>query len=196
MTDYSKRLQLASVLTLTNRWKEGQMPKADVVLVDEVHRMFNLYSQWMVHPDWVGVPFIGFSATPWSKGLGKLYGNPVLAADGTVDHYSSKLITASTINELIAQGTLVPFRTFAPDTPDLTGVGTQVDTTGVKDFILADIEEVMRPKKLVANIVETWQELADDRPTVCFCCSRAHADQVAQEFNAANIGAAYMDCED
>ena len=180
LTDYSKPVQLASVMTLTNRWKEGQMPQADLVLVDEVHRMFNLYSQWMVHPDWLGIPFIGFSATPWTKGLGVLY---------------TRLQTASTIKELIAQGVLVPFRTFAPDTPDLTGVSVAADGNGIKDYNIADIEEVMRPKKLVANIVETWQELADGRPTVCFCCSRAHADQVAQEFNDAGIGAAYMDCE-
>jgi DNA repair protein RadD len=187
LTDPSQPVQLASVQTLTNRWKsfkEGNtdMPRADVVLVDEVHRMFNLYSEWMVHPQWLAIPFIGFSATPWSKGLG---------ADGLY----SKLVVGNTIKALIAQGTLVPYRTFAPDTPDLTGVRAQVDTTGVKDFILADIEEVMRPKKLVANIVETWQELAEDRPTVCFCCSRAHADQVAQEFNAQGINAGYMDCE-
>src|SRR5206468_1516873 len=76
----------------------------------------------------------------------------------------------------------------------LTDVRAQVDATGVHDFVGADLDEVMRPKKLVANIIETWLALAKDRPTVCFCCSRAHADQVAKEFAEAGVPAGYMDC--
>lgn len=177
MTDWSKPVQVASVQTLQHRWREGKMPEADLVLVDEVHRMFEMFSNWLPDPRWEKVPFIGFSATPWSKGLG---------APGLYD----ELITGSTIPHLIAEKVLVPFRTFAPDTPDMTGVRTLAG-----DFVAADLEEVMRPKKLVANIVETWRQLADGRPTVAFCCSRAHADQLAKEFTEAGVGAGYLDCE-
>ncbi len=180
MTDWSRPVQVASIQTLQHRWKEGKMPGADIVLVDEVHRRFDLFSHWIVDPKWLKVPFIGFSATPWSKGLGVLY---------------EKLLVANTIAKLIAQKVLVPFRTFAPDTPDLSGVRSQNDVNGTNDFVASDLEEVMRPKKLVANIVGTWKQLAFGRPTVCFCCSRAHADQVAQEFNAAGVGAEYLDCD-
>jgi superfamily II DNA or RNA helicase len=121
------------------------------------------------------VPFIGFSATPWTKGLGAIY---------------SKLIVANNIHDLIAQGVLVPFRTFAPDMPDLSGVSVVAG-----DFVADQLEAVMRPRKLVANIVDTWLELAADRPTVCFCCSRAHAEQVAKEFEDRGVGAGYLDCE-
>src|SRR5436190_5365651 len=175
MTDWGRPVQVASVQTLQHRWRERQMPRADLVLVDEVHRRFDMFSHWIPSAEWLAVPFIGFSATPWSKGLGALY---------------DRLLTVNTIKNLIEQRVLVPFRTFAPDAPDLTGVRVQDG-----DFVMADLEEVMRPKKLVANIVKTWRELALDRPTVCFCCSRAHADQVAKEFNESGIGAAYLDCE-
>jgi superfamily II DNA or RNA helicase len=175
MTDWSRPVQVASVQTLTNRWKDGQMPRADVVLVDEVHRWFTLFPKWMCDIAWQDVPFVGFSATPWTKGLGAIYG---------------RLIVANTIDKLIAQGVLVPFRTFAPDVPDLSGVSVVAG-----DFVAAEVEEIMRPKKLVANIVDTWLQLANGRPTVCFCCSRAHADQVAKEFEARGVGAGYMDCE-
>ncbi|PWT76498.1 MAG: hypothetical protein C5B60_04115 [Chloroflexi bacterium] len=175
MTDLSKPVQIGSVQTLQNRWHEGKMPEADIVLVDEVHRMFNLFSTWLLDDKWKDVPFIGFSATPWSKGLGKLYG---------------RLFVANDIQSLIEQGVLVPFRTFAPDTPDLTSVRVVAG-----EFVEADLDEVMRPKKLVANIVETWKQLAHDRVTVCFCCSRAHADQVAKEFAEAGVSSGYMDCD-
>ncbi len=174
-TDWSRPVQVASAQTLVRRWQDRQMPKADVVLVDEVHRWFAFMAKWLCDPQWEAVPFVGFSATPWTKGLGAYYG---------------RLVMASTITELIARGVLVPFRTFAPDVPDLSGVSVVAG-----DFVSAELDEVMRPAKLVANIVETWMALAKDRPTVCFCCSRAHADQVAKEFDAKGVPSAYMDCE-
>src|SRR5580765_6031846 len=41
MTDWSRPVQVASIQTLQHRWKEGKMPGADIVLVDEVHRRFD-----------------------------------------------------------------------------------------------------------------------------------------------------------
>lgn len=175
MTDWSRPVQVASVQTLQRRWCDHQMPKADLVLVDESHRMFTMFSEWMLHQDWLKIPFVGFSATPWSKGLGLLY---------------TDLVTGLSMRQLIEAKVLVPFRTFAPDAPDLAGVRTVAG-----EFVAADLDEVMRPKKLVANLCETWKQMADGRPTVCFCCSRAHADQVAKEFAAAGVGSGYVDCE-
>jgi DNA repair protein RadD len=174
LTDPTMPIQVASLDTLANRWKHGEMPKTDVVLIDEVHKWATFFPNWLCDPKWQHIPFIGFSATPWTKGLGAYY---------------KRLIIANDMDGLIAQGTLVPFRTFAPDAPDLTGVRMVAG-----EFVGADLDEVMRPKKLVANVVETWLKLGEGRPTVCFCCSRAHADQVAREFTAAGVPAGYMDC--
>jgi len=175
MTDSSKTVQIASVQTLRNLWNKGQMPAVDLVLIDEVHIWFEYFGKWLCDPKWQNIPIIGFSATPWNKPLGAYY---------------SRLITGNTIDNLIGAGTLVPFRTFAPDMPDLSHVSVSLG-----DFVESELDAVMRPKKLVANIVETWKRLADGRPTVCFCCSRAHADQVAIEFAEVGIGSAYVDCD-
>lgn len=175
MTNLSKPVQVCSIQTLHNYWRNGEMPEADLVLVDEVHRWYKTFPEWMLDPKWLKVPFIGFSATPWTKALGTLY---------------SELITGNTIGKLIEDKVLVPFRTFAPDMPSMDGVRKLAG-----EFVAADLEEVMRPKKLVANVVDTWKQLAKDRPTVAFCCSRAHADQLAKEFNEAGVGAGYLDCE-
>jgi superfamily II DNA or RNA helicase len=180
MTDWSQPIQVCSVQTLARCWADGRMPKADVVLLDEVHRKFTFFPRWAQDIEWQEVPFIGFSATPWTKGLGSYY---------------NRLIIGNTIDNLIAQGTLVPFRTFAPDMPDLSDVSTTRNDTGDSDFVEAEIDKVMRGIKLVANIVETWKQLAEGRPTVAFCCSRAHAEQLAKEFTEAGIGAGYMDCK-
>ena len=60
-------------------------------------------------PAMAKVPFIGLSATPWSRGLGKFYDD---------------LIIAATTKQLIAEGFLSPFVAYAPSNPDLSGVST------------------------------------------------------------------------
>lgn len=60
-------------------------------------------------PEWAEVPFVGLSATPWTKGLGKFF---------------DVLIKVATTRELIDEGFLSPFRAFAPAHPDLSGIKT------------------------------------------------------------------------
>ena len=35
----------------------------------------------MKRPEWANVPFVGLSATPWTKGLGKHYDDLIVADD-------------------------------------------------------------------------------------------------------------------
>ena len=105
MTDWSRPVQVASVQTLQRR----PIPEADVVIIDECHRWFDFYPKWMMDPAWQSRKFIGLSATPWTRGLGR---------------YFDDLIIAATTGDLIAGGYLSPFRVFAPSHPNLTGVRT------------------------------------------------------------------------
>ena len=167
MTDYSKPVQVASVQTLARR----QLPDTDLVIVDECHERHDVIFDWMRdRPD---LPFIGLSATPWSKGLGLHYDN---------------LVIASTTGELIDAGYLCPFRTYAAAHPDLTGVKTRMG-----DYAEGQLEEVMAEGNLIASIVETWQTLGENRPTIAFCVNRAHAKKVQAQFQAAGIGCGYID---
>ena len=65
LTDSSQPIQICSQQTLARR----EIPPADPVFIDEAHTLFNFYSDWMTRPEWSAVPFIGLSATPWTKGL-------------------------------------------------------------------------------------------------------------------------------
>jgi superfamily II DNA or RNA helicase len=105
LSDFNQPVQVASVQTLMRR----KIPAADVVVIDEAHRWFDFYGKWMSDPEWAKVPFIGLSATPWTKGLGK--------------HYDDLLIAATT-RDLIDAGYLSQFRVFAPSHPDLGAVRT------------------------------------------------------------------------
>ncbi len=170
-TDSSQPVQVASVQTLIRR----KLPKADVVLVDEAHRWFDFYGNWMAMPDWQNVPFIGLSASPWTKGLGR--------------HYDDLLIPTTT-KELIGKGFLSPFRVYAPSHPDLSKVKTVAG-----DYHEGQLSDVMSVPMLVADCVSTWLRLGEDRPTLCFCVDRAHARRVADEFEAAGVSAAYIDMD-
>lgn len=175
MTDYSKSVQVASVQTLQRRG----IPKADLVLIDECHRMSALYDKWFSDDEWAHVPFIGMSATPWTRGLGRLY---------------DTLIVAATTRDLIAKGFLAPFRVLAPvgaaPKPDLTGVRTVAG-----DFHEGDLSKAMQKRELVADIVKTWIEKGEQRPTFCFAVDRAHAQSLVARFKEAGVACDYIDAE-
>jgi superfamily II DNA or RNA helicase len=127
----------------------------------------------MASDEWAEKPFIGLSATPWSRGLG--------------NHYD-ELLAPVRMQELIDDGYLAPFRVFAPAHPDLAGIATRGG-----DYAEGPLSERMQEPELVADIVTTWCRLAEGRPTIVFCVDRAHAKKVQAKFEAAGIRAGYID---
>lgn len=169
MTNSAAQVQVASVQTLARR----TIPQADLVIVDESHNQHKNVLKWMAHPDWKSVPFIGLSATPWARGMGK--------------HWDD-LIVVSTTPELTAQGYLVPIVGYAPSKPDLSGVSSYAG-----DFNKKELGEAVAGRKLVADIVESWLKRGEDRPTICFAVDRNHARAIQQDFNESGIPCDYID---
>jgi DNA repair protein RadD len=169
MTDWSKPVQVASVQTLQRR----QIPGFDVAIIDECHRLFDFYGRWMKDPAWQNRPFIGLSATPWTRGLGQ---------------YFDDLIIAATTQELISGGYLSPFRVFAPSHPDLTDVRTVAG-----DYHEGDLSGVMNDAPLVADVVDTWGRRAENRSTFCFAVDRTHAKHLQAKFAEAGVSTGYID---
>ena len=162
-------LQIASVQTLARR----ALPEVDFVVIDEAHVRFKLYDAWMSDPAHAKTRFIGLSATPWSKGLGKLF---------------DTLVRPVTLAELIEAGRLSRFRVFAPSHPDLSGVRTVAG-----DYHEGDLEGAMNRPELTADIVETWLRRGENRPTLCFATGREHARALHDQFEAKGVSAAYVD---
>ncbi len=169
MTDYRQPVQVASVQTLMRR----DFAKADLVIIDEAHMMFNFYHKWFNDPVWKDVPIIGLTATPWARGMGKLW---------------DRLLIATTTQRLIDLGHLSDFKVFAPSHPDLSKVRTQAG-----DYRDDDLEKVMNQNALVADIVSTWLEKGERRPTLCFAVNRAHAKNLQTQFEDAGVRTAYLD---
>jgi DNA repair protein RadD len=169
MMDWSRPVQVASVQTLQRRL----IPEADVVMIDECHRWFDFYAKWMADPAWQSRPFIGMSATPWTRGLGQ---------------YFDDLIIAATTQDLISERYLSPLRVFAPSHPDLSDVRTVAG-----DYHEGDLSEVMRDSPLVADVVDTWLRRAENRSTFCFAVDRAHAKHLQAKFAEAGVSTGYID---
>jgi DNA repair protein RadD len=176
MANPNAQVQVASVQTLMNR----RIPMAQCVLIDECHRWFDFYERWMAMPEWRKCKFIGMSATPWTKGLAKHF--DTLCVPTT----TKKLI--ETINPLTGRSFLSPFKVFAPDHPDLTGVGMVGD-----DYNKGQLGKAMLKPKLIANVVDTWLLRGRGRPSMCFAVNRAHAAALWAQFKAAGVKAAYID---
>ena len=172
MTNPTMPVQIASIQTLARRNPPHQDKNAQpIVIVDEAHLRFKSMSKLM--ESWSNILFIGLSATPWSKGLGKDWDDLVIAA---------------TTEQLIDKGLLSDFRVFAPAHPDLSDVRT---VRG--DYHEGDLSEAMNQPGLVASIVETWKEQGEGRPTLCFGVDREHAQAIQRDFLENGVSCGYMD---
>jgi len=193
LMDMSRPFQIASCQTLMRR---GWPNDIQVILVDEAH---TLYKTWVDHlttvPDscprcgggvivdparpnfpkcehascgWAMPIVIGLTATAFTAGLGKIF---------------TKLINAVTMHELVCKGELVPMRIFSCRKPDMTGA----ETIG-GEWTEKAAEE--RELVIVGDVVSEWQKWAEKRKTICFGATIRHCEEIARQFNEAEIPAA------
>ena len=168
LTDPSSRSRSAA----RRRWP-GASPDVDLVIVDEAHEHHKSIFRWMA--DCPAVPFIGLSATPWSRGLGK--------------HYDD-LIIATTTRELIDAGFLSDFVAYAPSDPDLSDVSTRPG-----EFQQDELADAMDKASITGDVVDEWLKRGENRPTIAFCVNRRHAQHVCERFVEAGVAAEYADCD-
>lgn len=168
LTNPLARVQVASLQTLARR----EIPNDfTLVICDECHEMHK--SMLALIEKWPKVVFIGLSATPWAKGMGR---------------YWQDLVQSVTLAELIDQGYLSKFRAFAPDIPDLSGVKTVAG-----DYNEDQVSQIMGGGAIMASVVETWLAKGGNRPTLLFAASRVHASNLQAAFIAAGVSAGYCD---
>lgn len=174
-TDYSKPIQVCTIQTLRSRWKDlADHLKPDLVVIDEAHVLHKMHQEIITECVDRKIPVIGLSATPFRKGLGRVFG---------------RLVVSATLAELTDQGFLVPAHCYAPSIPDLKGIKTSTDGDWAEDALA----EVMGSAKIMGDVVTNWLQLAKGRQTVVFGCNVAHSRELARQFTEAGILAAHAD---
>ena len=173
-TDVSKRVQVASIQTLSRR---DALPSADLIFVDEAHHSAS-NSMRDILAAYPNAKVIGLTATPWR------------CDDSGLSDIFDAHVVATTPRELMDSGSLVEYDAFAFDAPELHELSKVAG-----DFHQGELGLACNTTVLVGNIVEEWLKAASGRRTICFAVSRLHSQNIVAEFNAQGVRAEHLDCD-
>lgn len=151
-------VQVCSAQTLARR----KWPEADLIIVDECHTVSQVVKDKIALRETIT---IGLTATPFTKGLGRLY---------------DVLINVTTTNTLIADKFLSPYRIFAPSAPDMEG----------GKIVAGEWEEKETSKRamaVVGDCVTEYLKLSNGKKFICSAVDVAHVEELARQFMAAGI---------
>lgn len=162
-------VQICSVQSMRTRHSGLKKPK--LIVWDECHHcgaktwedIFNYYSDSF---------HIGLTATPVrtdGKGLGKFF---------------DTIIEGPSVSDLIDMEYLSPYKLYAPNNPDLSGVHTRMG-----DFVKSELVEAMNKPTITGSAIKEYRRHADGKRAVVFCVSVQHAESVCDEFNRKGIRA-------
>ena len=153
-----QRIQVASQQTIERRgW-----PDADLIICDEAHSVRKVIAERIAKRDCI---VIGLTATPFTKGLGKLY---------------DAVVTVTTTNRLIEEKRLCPFTTFAASEPDMEGAKVVAGEW-------MDDEAEARSMPIVGDCVAEYLKHADGKKFIAFGCSMAHCEAIQAQMMAAGV---------
>jgi len=175
LNDPTQPIQICSIQTLTRRrWQELEF---DICIVDECHVHYETISKMMEMFN--NVVFIGLSATPYARNLGRYYDD---------------LILPISTRQLLEQGDLAPLHYYGGKQPDLSSVGRKGIRTGGSDYHPEDLGNVYEnDKSLVGDIIYNWLQHGENSQTIAFSPSIKHSKYLVEKFNLAGIPAAHID---
>lgn len=157
-----ERIQVCSAQTLERR---GIPEDVQVVFVDEAHCMRKKVTEYLQSTKAL---VIGLTATPFTKGMGKVY---------------SGMVNVTTTNELISQGYLSPLKMY---------VAKAIRTEGMKvvagEWSEKEIEQ--RGLEIIGDIVSEWQDKTERHfggpvKTIVFSATVDHGAELCRQFRAA-----------
>jgi superfamily II DNA or RNA helicase len=161
---FYENIQICSAQTLERR---GIPEDVSVVFVDEAHCMRKKVTEFLQSTDAI---VVGLTATPFTKGMGKVY---------------THLVNVTTMNDLIAREYLVPLKVYAAKAIDVTGMKIVAGEWAEKDIEGRGIE-------IVGDIVAEWQAKTEQHfggpvKTIVFSATVDHGAELCRQFNAAGF---------
>lgn len=190
--EFHHEFQLCSLQTERARSDSLIWPPhtADLAIFDEAHLMANdtaarIMGQHLENPKSV---ILGLTATP--IGLSQFY---------------DQLLVGGTIQELRECGALVRAVSYAPDEPDLKGIGKWSPGDDLSDkqqrAAMGSVDRDGTPDRrltvLAGRVIEHWRRLnPEGKPTILFAPGVKESLWFAQEFVKAGVSAAHIDGEE
>jgi superfamily II DNA or RNA helicase len=170
-------IQVCSAQTLEKR---GTFPGLNLLIVDEAHQTREQTMEFIKNnPD---VRVIGLTATPFTRGLGKVYDN---------------VVSTVTTKQLVEQKILVPLRVF---------IAKEIDMTGAKKVAgeWSQQEASTRGMKITGDVVSEWiakthEIFGKPMKTIVFASGVDHGVHLARKFQTEGynfICISYKDDED
>ena len=169
--------QIISTGTLARR-DLSRMPPFQLLIWDEAHIQIKAVLDMMAANPQMRV--VGLSATPFSKGLGKIYSN---------------IVNVTTTNRLIADGWLSPLKVYAARPIDMTGAKLKFDG----EWEPTEIEK--RSIEITGDIVSGWvaktnQYFGGPVKTIVFSATVAHGEELCKQFQAIGVNVQQVSYKD
>lgn len=165
---------VASWDTLKARWNKADFWRipADLVLVDEAHLSLSKVMSETVMPHYQAKTVIGLTATPARRsGLG-------------LGAYYTRIVQVRSVQQLIDEEFLAPCEYWAGAHVDVSKIKVDAKTHDYKERELATAS---MEGKLIGDVVDNWLRIAKDRHTIVFGVDIAHAQALAERFQAAGV---------
>jgi superfamily II DNA or RNA helicase len=173
----AKRVSLLTIQFVTRNLASISASKFDYVVVDEFHHAAaKTYRNFLsaLKPTFI----LGLTATPFREDrqdIAALCDNRILV------NYS--------LRAGIDMGVLCPYHYY--------GCFDNIDYSKISQhnigYDIRDLERALIIPERNRAIIRKWKELAENKPSLAFCCSQRHAQRMAEAFNREGINAgAYL----
>jgi len=166
-------LTTATIMTVQSAVRRKH-PKYDIIIVDEAHK--RTFDNFLKRPEHNGAIIIGFTATPMRQGTTK-----------PLKDIYQKIISVTTIAELIAGGWLVPAKTYGAPL-DLKSTPTRGG-----DYDPHALYKLFDAATLYEGVVNKYMQFAANTKAIVFCINVQHAYKTAEAFRARGITAEALD---
>lgn len=164
---------IASIQTLKNKLNKIKKPR--LVVFDECHHQ-SAKSWEMVYNAFPDAWIIGLTATPQrldGSGLGKYY---------------SVMVQGPSVQDLIDQGYLSPYKIYAPSNIDVSKVHSRMG-----DFISSELAATIDKPTITGDAIKEYQKYANGKRAIVRGVSIEHSKHIATQFNDAGIPSAHVD---
>jgi len=167
-------IQVCSVQTLI---RKKNIPDYSIMIIDEAHTVYRALQELMDRRN-IGTYYLGLSATPLSKGLGKIFND---------------LVVPITPRELIKQGYLVPTNYYAGHTIDTSKLKTRALPTGGSDYDPKALAKAVEADTVLeGDVIENIKLHGKGRRGICFSPSIEQSKALCRALNANGITAEHI----